>query len=181
MGEPQQDRTLQSMPALNRVIHDRTNGWGVLAAAYEKKSNILREQLEYVTADMKEFERLKKICAEKHGNIDADEEDTIEVNAGGVIVTATRGTLTQQKGTIMEALFSGRWDKELQKDDAGRIFLDVNPVCFQDIVNYLREQKFSSEERNLQHPHIKKEYRTLLLESMRVLGVEYPLFVGKMS
>ena len=43
------------------------------------------------------------------------------------------------KGTRLEALFSGRWDKKLSRDGHGRIFLDVDPTCFQAIVDYLSE------------------------------------------
>jgi hypothetical protein len=47
--------------------------------------------------------------------------------------------LARFKGTKLEALFSGRWDQRLQNDSAGRIFLDVNPLCFQAIVDYLND------------------------------------------
>merc|ERR1712194_613803 len=41
---------------------------------------------------------------------------------------------------------SGRWDKMLQRDGRGRIFLDVDPVGFRAIVDYLNEMAISSEE-----------------------------------
>ena len=42
---------------------------------------------------------------------DVSSEDLVEINAGGKIIIARRSTLTQMKGTRLEALFSGRWDK----------------------------------------------------------------------
>jgi hypothetical protein len=41
----------------------------------------------------------------------------------------------------MDALFSGRWGKKLMRDGHGQIFLDVDPTCFQAIVNHLNEMK----------------------------------------
>ena len=54
-----------------------------------------------------------------------------------------------------ELAFSGRWDKKLQRDSGGRIFLDVNPVCFQAIVGYLNEVMVSSEDK--QHVALSSE------------------------
>jgi hypothetical protein len=73
----------------------------------------------------------KKIkIAKAHGNQDATDDDLVEVSAGGKIVVAKQSTLTQIQGTRMEALFSGRWDKMLQRNSRGHIFLDINPTCF---------------------------------------------------
>ncbi len=77
----------------------------------------------------------KKKAAEANGNIDAGHEDLVEVNAGGKIVVAKRSTLTQKQWTKFEAIFSGRWNKKLLRDSHRRIFIDVNPDCFQAIVD----------------------------------------------
>ncbi len=67
-----------------------------------------------------------------HGNPNASGDDMLEINAGGKVIVAKRSTLTQHMvGTKFGALFSGRWEKKLQRDGDGRIFLDVNPECFQ--------------------------------------------------
>ncbi|KAL7550579.1 hypothetical protein ACHAWF_013797 [Thalassiosira exigua] len=79
-------------------------------------------------------------------NLDVTDDDIVEVNAGGKIIAARRATLTQVKGTFLDALFSGRWDKKLQRDQNGRIFLDINPYGFRAIVDYLSELIISSEE-----------------------------------
>ena len=42
-----------------------------------------------------------------------------EIDAGGRIA-AKRGTLTQLKGTRLEAICSGWWDKKLQRDSNGQ-------------------------------------------------------------
>ena len=48
-----------------------------------------------------------------------------------------RGTLTLVKGSRLEALFSGRWESKLLRDDEGSVFLDLDPVFFKKIVRYL--------------------------------------------
>ena len=68
------------------------------------------------------------------------------MKAGGKIIAVTRSTLTQFEGSRLEALFSGRWDKIPDRDNDGHIFLDLNPLCFQAIVDYLSEVKISTEE-----------------------------------
>jgi hypothetical protein len=39
----------------------------------------------------------------------------------------------------LAVLFSGRWDKKLLRDKKNRIFLDMDPVCFQIILDYLTQ------------------------------------------
>jgi len=104
-----------------------------------------------------ELDEKKSAIVEKCGNPDASENDLIEINAGGRIIAAKRGTLCQIKGSRLEVLFSGRWDKELQKDDSGKIFLDVNPKGFQAIVDYLNEMSISSSYDPPHYPNADRE------------------------
>ena len=88
----------------------------------------------------------KQAAAAKYGVEDANDNDRVEINAGGKIIAARRGVLCQLKGTKFEAIFSGRWEKKLVKDGSGRIFLDVNGDSFQAIVDYLNELVISGED-----------------------------------
>lgn len=38
-------------------------------------------------------------------------------------------------------MFSGRWEQNVDQDADGRIFLDFDPYCFQQILSYLRSCK----------------------------------------
>jgi hypothetical protein len=78
-------------------------------------------------------------CAELHGNVKADDNDQIQLNVGGVGVVVRRSVLTQFSDSKLAVLFSGRWDKKLLRDKKNRIFLDVDPVCFQIILDYLTQ------------------------------------------
>jgi hypothetical protein len=113
----------------------------------------------------------KHESAEANGNLDAADDDLVEVNAGGKIVVAKQSTLTQIQGTRLEALFSGRWDKELQQDSHGRIFLDVNPTCFRAIVDYLNERMISSEDRPPSPLSVDDEHAHILQHQLELFGL----------
>ncbi len=57
---------------------------------------------------MDKLDRKKIEIAKAHGNLDAADDDLVEVSAGGRVAVAKRSTLTQTQGTRMETLFSGR-------------------------------------------------------------------------
>jgi hypothetical protein len=121
---------------------------------------------------MSQFIAKKKETAEANGNIDAADEDLVEVNAGGKIVVARRSTLTQMQGSKFEAIFSGCWDKKLLRDSHGRIFLDVNPICFQAIVDHLNEMTISSEDSPPSPPSVDDEHKYLLRCQLECFGFE---------
>ena len=79
---------------------------------------------------MKQLEVKKQQCAAANGDVDASDDDLIEINAGGKIIAARRGVLCQLKGTRFEALLSGRWEQKLQRDGSGRIFLMSTVIAF---------------------------------------------------
>ena len=80
-----------------------------------------------------------------NGGSKASPKDKLTINVGGDQVIVLRETLTQIPGSRLEALFSGRWESRLIRDEEDRIFLDVNPYCFRKIVDYLRLLKVSSD------------------------------------
>ncbi|KAL3772219.1 LOW QUALITY PROTEIN: hypothetical protein ACHAW5_009366 [Stephanodiscus triporus] len=102
-------------------------------------------------------------------NLNAADDDLVEVNAGGKIVVAKRSTLTQIEGTSV--VFSGRWDKLIQRDIHGRIFLDVNPTCFRAIVDYLNEVMISSEVSPPNPPSAEDEYTCILQHQLELFGL----------
>eukprot|EP00957_Ditylum_brightwellii_P024729 1868091-Ditylum_brightwellii.AAC.1 len=134
------------MEALGGEIKEREKAWEDLISNYEQKVHILGKVLEEINKEFEELEIKKANLAAKHGDTTADESDLIQINEGGRVITARRGTLTYQKGTMIEALFGGRWGKEIHRDGFGHIFLDANPECFQRIVNYLSALKHSLED-----------------------------------
>ena len=122
---------------LKTACNNRERDCNALIKKLDDKESSLKERLNELT---------KKRLNPDHVNFEVADGDLVEVNAGGKIVAAKRSTLTQFEGTKFEALFSGRWDKKLQRDSNRRIFLDINSVCFHVIVDYLNEMTISSED-----------------------------------
>ncbi len=135
-----------------------------------QKLNAKEAQLQ---SRLQDFEARKEHCAAEYGNADASDNDIVEINAGGEIIAARRGVLCQFNSRF-EALFSGRWDKKLQRDSKGRIFLDVNPTAFRAIVDWLNEIDISSEEDCPEYPSVDEEHEDILKHHVR-------LFSGHMS
>ncbi|KAL7544142.1 hypothetical protein ACHAWF_007527 [Thalassiosira exigua] len=131
----------------------------------------LNERQSLLVERMKKLDEKKGAMASQNGNVNASDDDLVEVNAGGKVVTAKRSTLTQQVGTRMEALFSGRWDEKLQRDANGRIFLDVNPKCFRAIVDYLNELAISSKDDPPSPPSVVDEDDHILRSQLGLFGL----------
>ena len=117
---------------------------------------------------LRDIDERKQQCAAENGITDVSDDDLIEVNAGGKIISARRGVLTQRKGTRFEALFSGRWEKKLQRDNSSRIFLNVNPKAFRAIVDWLHESAISSEDDKIQPPTVDAEFEGILKHYMQL-------------
>lgn len=131
-------------------------------AEYENYINRLNEEEKIAEKRFTLLEEKKKDITTINGNPTASDNDLIEINAGGKIIAAKRSTLTQFKGTRLEALFSGRWDKKLQRDSDGRIFLDVNSHAFQKIVDFLHEWAISPSDNPPDLPTIDGENQFIL-------------------
>lgn len=120
------------------------------------------------------LEEEKVEAAASNGDDGVSDDDIIEINAGGKIMSARRGTLTQWKGTRLEALFSGRWDKMLLRDNEGRVFLDVDGDCFQAIVVYLNQLASSIEGNYHEPPTVYDELEAVLAHQQVLFQVPLP-------
>ena len=61
---------------------------------------------------------------------------TTKLNVGGQYFTTSRQTLTKDKGSMLHAMFSGRFDTKPGED--GSYFIDRDGTHFRYILNYLR-------------------------------------------
>eukprot|EP00811_Abedinium_folium_P006489 NODE_15981_length_1018_cov_10.794613.p1 GENE.NODE_15981_length_1018_cov_10.794613~~NODE_15981_length_1018_cov_10.794613.p1 ORF type:complete len:263 (-),score=71.33 NODE_15981_length_1018_cov_10.794613:228-1016(-) len=68
-------------------------------------------------------------------------EDVIVVNAGGMKFEAQRSTLCTVEGSMLAAMFSGRWDSGLSFDANGAVQLDVSARVFEAVLSHLRALK----------------------------------------
>lgn len=139
--------------------------------AYEETIAAFDEWENNLVVRLAELNTKKESAANIYGNPDAKDDDLVEINAGGKVIVAKRSTLTQNRQTKLEALFSGRWDKKLQRDKHGRIFLDVNPACFRAIVDNLNEATISCEDNPPCSPTVDRDYANSLNCHLEMFGL----------
>ena len=72
-----------------------------------------------------------------NGGSSVQSSDIIKINVGGTKLKVARSILVLIKGSRLEALFSGRWENKLLRDDDGCVFMDLDITHFEKIVNYL--------------------------------------------
>mmetsp|Transcript_12077 Transcript_12077/g.18622 ORF Transcript_12077/g.18622 Transcript_12077/m.18622 type:complete len:746 (+) Transcript_12077:170-2407(+) len=177
-------------------VRERT--WETMLRAYQQKVDLLRAKREEIQTGHENLARLKQEFATTTSNdgtttttnSNTNDDDWIDINAGGVPFRVRRSTLTQLKGTRLEALFSGRWDNyKVLRDSHGRIFLDVSPTCFQSILDYLSELKhvvseYDNDNDNITdlQPYVLDEgdqlYLDYLMESFGLFEIEEGLVIN---
>eukprot|EP00957_Ditylum_brightwellii_P050706 3844812-Ditylum_brightwellii.AAC.1 len=101
---------LESMQPFRKAKRTKTNEWNDHYPAYQNKSDLLGKELQNIN---ERFDQIHKE-QEKHRDNSAAKDDILQINVGGTIISASRGILSQQKGTVLEVLFSGRWKNKLQ-------------------------------------------------------------------
>lgn len=136
---------------------------------HDEKVSLLQAEHERTEKHHEELNKRRK----QEAATTVDDNDIIEINAGGVPIAAVaRGALAQIKGSSLEALFGDRWDDKSLRDSKGRIFLDINPVCFQSIVDCLSEREIAPPESPPSCPsHVNKEDQRCLDQLMTTLGI----------
>ena len=125
---------------------------------------------------MEDLNKEKLKTSTLHGDIHVSNDDLVQINVGGTIITVKRSILTWVKGSRMEVLFSGRYCKVIQRDVHGRIFLDVNPVVFQFIVDYLTSLMDAEESGSFpDFPMIDGETFHLVPYHLELFGITLPM------
>eukprot|EP01120_Amphizonella_sp_Union-15-10_P005646 TRINITY_DN1695_c0_g1_i1.p1 TRINITY_DN1695_c0_g1~~TRINITY_DN1695_c0_g1_i1.p1 ORF type:complete len:288 (-),score=43.32 TRINITY_DN1695_c0_g1_i1:60-884(-) len=107
----------------------------VLALEQKKTQEEFLKFKQSIEEERKEFEREKKYVED----CNAITEQIVQLNVGGAHFTTSRATLCSVKGSMLEAMFSGR--HKLLKDPEGRYFLDRDPKLFIHILHFLRTSK----------------------------------------
>jgi len=81
--------------------------------------------------------------ASEHGGDHATPSDIIRLNVRGTELFACRDPLPIVKGSHFEALFSVRREDQILRDGQGTVFIDIDPVTFKKILEYLYMVKIS--------------------------------------
>jgi hypothetical protein len=153
------------------ALEFRTKEWNSLVKAYTQLDKYLQSEWSTIEKGHKDLEAEKEVLRQQNEGVSVSDSDILDINAGGEIIRVLRGTLTQMKGTVLEAIFSGRWEKELQRDGHGNVFLDVNPECFRKIVDFLSEYKIAPSENTAILPTTNDEHRESLYYLCKAFGL----------
>ncbi|CAJ1333123.1 unnamed protein product, partial [Effrenium voratum] len=117
------EKVAEAVEELQAAIKDQE-------ACLKRKRETLDEQLDHLFKKPKS----KEVKA----------SDVIKLNVGGDTGFVTkRDTLTAVQGSRLAEMFSDRWDPFLARDSEGRIFLDLDPVQFRALLNWLVDVKRS--------------------------------------
>lgn len=133
-----QDRTALEAQEV-RVKSETTAARAEVEEAWRKIVQEQSEALAQAKAERDEFEREKTAFAEEKARVqDVNERlsSIVKLNVGGTLFDTSRTTLTYQKGSMLEAMFSGR--HKVDKDDCGRYFLDRDGDTFKYVLAFLR-------------------------------------------
>eukprot|EP00803_Ostreobium_quekettii_P001166 evm.model.scf_1801.5 EVM.evm.TU.scf_1801.5 scf_1801:27677-30816(+) len=89
----------------------------------ERRLAAAQEQLE---AEKQTMERVR-----------VSDSDIVYMNVGGKLFATKRSSLLQVQGSVLELLFSGRWEDRLDRDASGNVFFDYDPELFNVLLRYL--------------------------------------------
>jgi hypothetical protein len=153
----------------------REQEWSCLVESYNQLTKELKSEWDCINKGHQDLEAEKKTLCQENGGVSVSDSDILDINAGGEIIRVSRGTLTQIKGTVLDAIFSGRWEKMLLRDGNGNIFLDVNPECFRCIVDYLTECKIASPEHPPRPPTTDDDHRESFQRLCKVFGLSHQM------
>mmetsp|Transcript_21133 Transcript_21133/g.22548 ORF Transcript_21133/g.22548 Transcript_21133/m.22548 type:complete len:141 (+) Transcript_21133:51-473(+) len=117
---------------------DSIDHWKRCEESQRKRMKLMEEEKEKL---QKEIDTMNSVIAvAAAANISDD--DIIEINAGGKIISVLRSTLCLvAHDTMFSYMFSGRWEESLTRDSNGRIYLEHDPELIELIVNFLRTKK----------------------------------------
>eukprot|EP00929_Paragymnodinium_shiwhaense_P106234 TRINITY_DN71472_c0_g1_i1.p1 TRINITY_DN71472_c0_g1~~TRINITY_DN71472_c0_g1_i1.p1 ORF type:complete len:615 (+),score=145.36 TRINITY_DN71472_c0_g1_i1:146-1990(+) len=120
--QEREDHRLRSSEDRSKMDKDIQNGRGRFALEREKF------RFEYEAA-----EKERHMIAEHN----LATESLVDINVGGVVFEAARQTFTQQPGSLLERIMTGRTPAPRDRD--GRLFLDRDSALFRNILNFLRD------------------------------------------
>eukprot|EP00984_Skeletonema_dohrnii_P000358 scaffold120_cov134-Skeletonema_dohrnii-CCMP3373.AAC.1 len=109
------DELERAAKRLKSTVDDHQSSLSVEMQKLDDEEKRIRDRLNVI-------DEKKRESADANGGVDVKDDDLIEINAGGKIIAAKRGVLTQRKGTRLEALFSGRWEKNAARQQWQNVF-----------------------------------------------------------
>eukprot|EP01114_Cavostelium_apophysatum_P000889 TRINITY_DN10779_c0_g1_i1.p1 TRINITY_DN10779_c0_g1~~TRINITY_DN10779_c0_g1_i1.p1 ORF type:complete len:307 (+),score=36.31 TRINITY_DN10779_c0_g1_i1:89-1009(+) len=95
------------------------------AVNMQKQLTELEEKKKQLEAEMEKMNTLREAWS-----------DIVQLNVGGTCYTTSRDTLIRRQGTMLSAMFSGKY--VVVKDENGRAFIDRDGELFAHVLSFLR-------------------------------------------
>lgn len=150
--------------------------FGQLTQQFEREQHELREQQGALSRAQQELQA-EKAAMMQAGISDAD---VLELNVGGSILSTKRSTLLQApEDSVLHAMFSGRWDHSIARDQQGRMFLDFTPKLFEKILCYLRTCRLVPPDQGMKLPVVEEEHWQEFSLMLEYLGLKEMIYGGK--
>ena len=100
-----------------------------------------------------------------------DNDDIINLNVGGKKLATLRSTLCQVEDSLLAAMFSGRWEDNIKRDQDGAVFFDFNPQHFILVLDYLRVKKIETPENPPPLPKVPEDQEESFNSLVQYLGL----------
>lgn len=131
---------LESQTVLRQIRTEREDARNKINDERSKIDADLAQTRRRFALEREKF-RVEYEAAEKErqsiSDLNVATDTMVDINVGGVVFETARHTLTQQPGSLLERLMTGR--AQAPRDRDGRIFLDRDSNLFRSVMNFLRD------------------------------------------
>merc|ERR1719188_2931285 len=87
--------------------------------------------------------------------------DLLCLNFGGErTIQVKRSLLLQFEDSMLAAMFSGRYEEQLERDQEGNIFLDYSPGVMMPLIEFLRRRRDACESNRTPLPEVPQSERS---------------------
>ena len=130
-------------------------------------SEIVESERAKIKAEIEAYKAEK----ERIEAVNVRDDDLINLNVGGTKLTTTRSTLCQVEDSLLAAMFSGRWEDNIKRDQDGAVFFDFNPQHFVLVLDYLRVKKIKTPENPPPLPKVPEDQEESFSSLVQYLGL----------
>jgi len=88
------------------------------------------------------------------------------------MISVKQSTLNQYPNSVLATEFgSNKWKTKLEDlDKNGNIFLDVDPYCFQILINFLRLKKILPKNKTIKLPIVRRDKQQMFQKLIQYFG-----------
>eukprot|EP01062_Namystynia_karyoxenos_P062240 TRINITY_DN55153_c0_g1_i1.p1 TRINITY_DN55153_c0_g1~~TRINITY_DN55153_c0_g1_i1.p1 ORF type:complete len:468 (+),score=161.60 TRINITY_DN55153_c0_g1_i1:81-1484(+) len=116
--------------------------WSHICSSFQKLQRLFQEEKQQIALEREQlakeradFEQMKK----RIETVNKMSDNKVVLNIGGTVFETSRETLTCEEGSMLEAMFSGRF--HVEREDSGACFIDRDGTSFELVLSYLRERR----------------------------------------